>query len=452
MSSNKKITIKEDMMPRTAPIKTDALLKIIQYTISNNSISMDFNSVHPDDFFMDSLEDNFKLVGIKNSFENMDYIFAFVKENAELINDYDFSSSDYVIPQKKKYECLGREVYTARKGDSYSRTEEMYSKEFLENALKEGEIEIWGGKLLNEEIYDTWDTEVEVDSIEEVPLNKDTVKEEVNLDTYESPFITMSKNSMNEDKMPRTAPVNTEGLLKVIQYTLQNHKDVSFDNLSPQNPFLDDVFTNMKLVGVKNVSENDIDDYVFTFMKDNASLLDSGNFNSEEYMIPQKKKFEWEGKEKYTAWKADFYYGTAEGYSEDYIRHLFDDYELLVSDGTYVDEEVYDVENSQQLIDSIKEVPFNESVNEQDEPKVDLDTFEAPFTSEDFMNYVESEWDIEMLNLLMGIISKRKKFLEDVLAKAEPRTVVKGFKRFDESKSSEIIDSLRILQEILDKK
>ena len=251
---------------------------------------------------------------------------------------------------------------------------------------------------------------------------------------------------MNEDKMPRTAPVNTEGLLKVIQFTLSSHNDISFDNLSPQNPFLDDVFTNMKLVGVKNVSENDIDDYVFTFMKDNASLLDSGNFNSEEYMIPQKKKFEWEGRDKYNAWKADFYYGTQEGYSEDYIRHLFDDYELLISDGTYVDEEVYDVENSQQLIDSIKEVPFNESVNEQEEPKVDLDTYEAPFTSEDFMNYVESEWDIEMLNLLMGIISKRKKFLEDVLAKAEPRTVVKGFKRFDESKTTK---NLRLLQELL---
>ena len=251
---------------------------------------------------------------------------------------------------------------------------------------------------------------------------------------------------MNEDKMPRTAPVNTEGLLKVIQYTLSSHKDISFDNLSPQNHFLDDVFTNMKLVGVKNVSENDIDDYIFTFMKDNASLLDSGNFNSEEYMIPQKKKFEWEGREKYNAWKADFFTGTEEGYSEDYIRHLFDDYELLISDGTYVDEEVYDVENSQQIIDNIKEIPFNDSVNEQEEPKVDLDTYEAPFTSEDFMNYVESEWDIEMLNLLMGIISKRKKFLEDIVAKAEPRTVVKGFKRFDESKTTK---NLKLLQELL---
>ena len=253
---------------------------------------------------------------------------------------------------------------------------------------------------------------------------------------------------MNEDKMPRTAPVNTEGLLKVIQFTLSSHNDISFDNLSPQNPFLDDVFTNMKLVGVKNVSENDIDDYVFTFMKDNASLLDSGNFNSEEYMIPQKKKFEWEGREKYNAWKADFYTGTQEGYSEDYIRHLFDDYDLLISDGTYVDEEVYDVENSQQLIDSIKEVPFNDSVNEQEEPKVDLDTYEAPFTTDDFMNYVESEWDTEMLDLMISIISKRKKFLEQMQYHGNPRTVVKGFKRYDESKTTK---NLRLLQELLKK-
>ena len=72
----------------------------------------------------------------------------------------------------------------------------------------------------------------------------------------------------------------------------------------------------------------------------------------------------------------------------------------------------HEVENSEVFIDSIKEVPFNESVNEQDEPKVDLDTFEAPFTTDDFMNYVESEWDTEMLDLMISIISKRKKFLE----------------------------------------
>jgi hypothetical protein len=258
----------------------------------------------------------------------------------------------------------------------------------------------------------------------------------------------MSKNSMNEDKMPRTAPVNTEGLLKVIQFTLSSHKDISFDNLSAQNPFLDEVFTNMKLMGINNVTENSVDDYVFTFMKDNASLLDSGNFNSEEYMIPQKKKFEWDGVEKYWAWKADYYTGELEGYSEDFIRNLFDNYDLTVDDGRFIDDEINDVKDSEQTIDYIKEIPFNDSVNEQEEPKVDLDTYEAPFTSEDFMNYVESEWDIEMLDLLMGILTKRKKYIQQVVDTANPRTVVKGFKRFDESKTTK---NLRLLQELLKK-
>ena len=253
---------------------------------------------------------------------------------------------------------------------------------------------------------------------------------------------------MNEDKMPRTAPVNTEGLLKVIQFTLSSHKDISFDNLSAQNPFLDEVFTNMKLMGINNVTENSVDDYVFTFMKDNASLLDSGNFNSEEYMIPQKKKFEWDGVEKYWAWKADYYTGELEGYSEDFIRNLFDNYDLTVDDGRFIDDEINDVKDSEQTIDYIKEIPFNDSVNEQEEPKVDLDTYEAPFTSEDFMNYVESEWDIEMLDLLMGILTKRKKYIQQVVDTANPRTVVKGFKRFDESKTTK---NLRLLQELLKK-
>ena len=254
---------------------------------------------------------------------------------------------------------------------------------------------------------------------------------------------------MNEDKMPRTAPVNTEALLKVIQYTLSNYNnDVSFDNLSAQNPFLDEVYTNLKLVGIKNVTENEVDDYVFTFMKDNASLLDSENFNSEEYMIPEKKKFEWDGVEKYWAWKADFYTGEMEGYSEVFIQNLFDQYEISVGDGDFVDSEIYDTKDTEHQIDNIKEIPFNESVNEQEEQKVDLDTFDSPFTTEDFMNYVESEWDMEMLDLMMGIISKRKKFIQQVVDTANPRTVVKGFKRFDEGVT---IDDLKKLQEIFKK-
>ena len=171
--------------------------------------------------------------------------------------------------------------------------------------------------------------------------------------------------NIREDKMPRTAPIGTAALLKVIQYTLSNYNDkVSFDNLSPQNPFLDNIFTNLNLVGVKNVTENEVDDYVFTFIKDNSSLLDDGNFNPEEYMIPQKKKFEWDGREKYNEYKADYYSDEIEGYSEDFIRHLFDVEEMNVTDGKYVDSESYDINDTEQVLDDIKEIPFNESISE----------------------------------------------------------------------------------------
>lgn len=254
---------------------------------------------------------------------------------------------------------------------------------------------------------------------------------------------------MNEDKMPRTAPVNTEALLKIIQYSLSNYNDdVSFDNLSAQNRFLDLIYSNLKLIGIENVTKNEVDDYVFTFIKDNAELLDSGNFNSEEYMIPQKKKFEWDGVEKYWAWTADYYTGEIEAYSEVFVQNLFDEYELSVSDGEFVEKEVYDTKDTEQQIDNLKEIPFNKSINEDEEQEVDLDSYEAPFTSDDFMNYVESEWDMEMLDLMIGIINKRKEFLKQVISHANPRTVVKGFKRYDESKEKLTVEQLKELQRL----
>ena len=231
---------------------------------------------------------------------------------------------------------------------------------------------------------------------------------------------------MNEDKMPRTAPVNTEALLKVIQFTLSNYNDkVSFDNLSPRNRFLDDVYSNLKLVGINNVTVNEVDDYVFTFIKDNASLLDGGDFDPEKYIIPTKKKFEWEGIEKYRQWKGDYYRGEIEGYSEVFIQNLFDNFELMVSDGEYLDEEVYDTDSTEQTVDSIKEIPFNkENVSEQ----VDLSDYNAPFTSEDFVNYVNSEFDIEMLEIMKGVIDKRLKELNTLVYMAN-RKEIKGFRK-----------------------
>ena len=240
--------------------------------------------------------------------------------------------------------------------------------------------------------------------------------------------------NISESQMPRTAPVNTEGLLKIIQYTLKESEYDYFENISPDDMFLNSLYDNLHLIGIKNVTENAVDDYVFTFIKLNGKELDKGNFDSKDYIIPEKKNFEWRGVEKYTAWKGDYYRGETEGYSEEFIRKLFNVGDINVYDGYFLNDETYDTDNNEQEVESIKEIPFNKSVNENEEVKTDLDTYESPFTSEEFMDYVESEWDLEMLDLMTGIIEKRRNFLKMVLDKANPRTYIKGFKRFDESR------------------
>lgn len=48
-----------------------------------------------------------------------------------------------------------------------------------------------------------------------------------------------------------------------------------------------------------------------------------------------------------------------------------------------------------------------------------------------FLNFVNNEFDIETLELMQGVISKRLRTLHDALDAADPRTVVQGFKRYD---------------------
>lgn len=48
-----------------------------------------------------------------------------------------------------------------------------------------------------------------------------------------------------------------------------------------------------------------------------------------------------------------------------------------------------------------------------------------------FINFVNNEFDIETLELMQGVISKRLGDLQNALDAADPRTVVQGFKRYD---------------------
>ena len=58
----------------------------------------------------------------------------------------------------------------------------------------------------------------------------------------------------------------------------------------------------------------------------------------------------------------------------------------------------------------------------------DLDNYKPNFTAEDFTNWVDSEFDIETLEMVQSKISERISFLEHLIGVAN-RKEIKGFRK-----------------------
>ena len=56
-----------------------------------------------------------------------------------------------------------------------------------------------------------------------------------------------------------------------------------------------------------------------------------------------------------------------------------------------------------------------------------LDNYKANFTAEDFKNWVDSEWDIETLEMVQGVIQNRLDLLYEIIDAATKKEV-KGFR------------------------
>jgi hypothetical protein len=86
----------------------------------------------------------------------------------------------------------------------------------------------------------------------------------------------------------------------------------------------------------------------------------------------------------------------------------------------------------------MKKVKLNENDIERlvvkiikEEGEIDLDNYEAPFTAQEFTNWVDSEWDTEMLQFAMSKIQERLGFLNHLHSTASRGDRV-GFRRSDE--------------------
>lgn len=69
-----------------------------------------------------------------------------------------------------------------------------------------------------------------------------------------------------------------------------------------------------------------------------------------------------------------------------------------------------------------------ESLLKKINEEVDLTNYKAPFTSEDFINWVNSEYDLEFLNMVRAEVDARIDYLNKIIGMAT-RKEIKGFRR-----------------------
>ena len=62
------------------------------------------------------------------------------------------------------------------------------------------------------------------------------------------------------------------------------------------------------------------------------------------------------------------------------------------------------------------------------EEEVDLTNYEASFSSDDFVNWVDSEFDLEILQIAKNKIEQRINFINTMIGMGT-RTEIKGFRR-----------------------
>jgi len=62
------------------------------------------------------------------------------------------------------------------------------------------------------------------------------------------------------------------------------------------------------------------------------------------------------------------------------------------------------------------------------EEEVDLTNYEASFSSEDFVNWVDSEFDLEILQIAKSKIEERINFLNTMIGMGT-RSEIKGYRR-----------------------
>jgi hypothetical protein len=216
-----------------------------------------------------------------------------------------------------------------------------------------------------------------------------------------------------QTQKPVTSPVNIEAVIMVLQQ-IYKIKPEYLDNINEYSDV--DFLTQLSV---------EILDFISAFILLNVDKLTSLVSDKTQYIIPKIKTFFIEGTEHFSQSVANSYEMTYDAYNKEHIAALFSDGELHIWDnGELVKEEQLDAWDSEEVINSIEELIYKDKkVNEE----VELDNYKSSFTTEEFVSYINSEFDLEMLELIQGVVSSRINTLNTIIDMSN-RKEVKGFR------------------------
>lgn len=238
-----------------------------------------------------------------------------------------------------------------------------------------------------------------------------------------------------QEQKPVTAPVNIEKLVSALNYlynidpsfidditTYENLNLLEDDGVS--GSFLKSLEKTIKLFGISKLDYDELD-FIGEFMVINKGKLITGNTDKSNYIIPKSKTYRVIGDETYSARKSDRYELIETAYNPFYLKYLIEQTsDLELADGTLKGEDWYDTWDVEQEVDTIEEIETGVKMNED----IETDEVQPEIKSEDFIDFVNGEYDIETLELMQSVISGRVRKLKSLIDIAN-RKEIKGYRK-----------------------
>jgi hypothetical protein len=205
-----------------------------------------------------------------------------------------------------------------------------------------------------------------------------------------------------------TSPLDKKALVLMLKYDSEKFNDKIYDSIDSlgyfdfeDNRLIEHLNSIGKYFGI-DFTDTDNLDYLNEFLHQNMWKLAKDNYNYQEYVEPKLKKFIVNASEDYIASISDNYKLNFEGYTENYARFLITNGEITIADGKFTHQYIHDTWDGDYVVHDIEEIKSDITENTKKSNKLH---------KKDFLSHIEDENDVEMLDLMIQVIEKRKKLL-----------------------------------------